>query len=124
MHVHVFSLLVMITMLAAQWTGVIILGRFRRGWDWWIMLFGSLFQTLGFVPFGILYFRQTSGLAPDFYQWPFFANVAIISSLGQILFLVGFAIHASKLLRIKSRTEELELMNLAQATELERLRNR
>jgi len=50
--------------------------------------------------------------------------VGALSALGSLSFAIGFALHGTRNSRITQRTTELEMMNLAQATELERLRNR
>jgi hypothetical protein len=54
----------------------------------------------------------------------FFDISFVISSLGGFMFSGGFALTAWQLSQLRERTAELEMMNLAQAAELERLRNR
>ena len=114
------SLVLIVVVLGGQWAGVILLGKILRGFEWWTIFVGALFATLG----SIAYLWSVLGMT-DSLNGPIYKQFAPwIYVLGQVLFSIGFLVHVLKILKTKSRVEELELMNLAQATELERLRNR
>jgi hypothetical protein len=62
-------------------------------------------------------------LGPEFSEM-YFTMISSLSGLSGLLFAIGFAFHGVRTSRIQARITELEMMNLTQATELERLRNR
>ncbi|WAC19335.1 hypothetical protein OVA24_19085 [Luteolibacter sp. SL250] len=108
--------------LIAQWIGVVKLSKHGRRGDWWCMVTGTALATLN--PFlqvaGAFLFRSLGGDTVIF-------NVLMfggLSALGGLLFAIGFVLHAMRLSNLQNRISELEMMNLAQATELERIRNR
>lgn len=112
-----------IPFLIALWIGVIGLSRKGRPGAWWCMLSGTCVVTLASVTYFLLIILLQSSLSNDV----FFQALQLTSyghSLGFFLFAVGFAVHGCKVSRSQDRISELEMMNLAQATELERLRNR
>lgn len=102
--------------LAAQWVGVLGLSKTEKRHEWWCMAAGTCLTTIGRV--GMV---QT-WLIPN----PLFQQMIIggCTYLGMLLFAAGFAIHGYRHSRIDKRITELETINLAHATELERLRNR
>ncbi|RYD38163.1 MAG: hypothetical protein EOP87_02110 [Verrucomicrobiaceae bacterium] len=110
--------------LIAQWIGVVHLAKSGRSGEWWCMLSGTIMTTLGPI-------LQIAALSLSWMgtndSMAFFTAIMItgaISTLGSLLFMIGFAIHAVRLSRMRGRISELEMMNLAQAAELERIRNR
>ncbi len=110
--------------LIAQWIGVVKLARAGRSGEWWCMLAGASLTTLGPVlQTAAMFFLRNFDPAMEVFSMVLMA-VGSLSTLGSLLFMIGFAIHAVRLSRIRDRITELEMMNLAQATELERIRNR
>lgn len=112
-----------IPVLIAQWIGIFLLARSSRPSEWWWMLIGTALNTLApmLLITGFLFFGLSTPM--DFWGLSWLMT-EIGSILGPLLFMVGFALHAARQPRLRGRLEELEMMNLAQATELERLRNR
>ena len=119
------TLLSILPLLIAQWIGVLGLAKCGRSGEWWCMLIGtaltSLSTALQIANLVFMGFLSSGG--PSDLMMVYMA-VGGISLLGGLLFMVGFAMHGHRSSRIRSRITELEMMNLAQATELERLRNR
>src|SRR5690606_35645315 len=114
----IFSLPVLI----GQWIGVVKLGKLGRTTDWWCMLTGTILTTLSpllQLLLTVLVGTVFSGTGTSFDVA--LMSLGVIPFLGSLLFIIGFALHASRLSRMRGRIEELEMMNLAQATELDRL---
>jgi len=110
--------------LIAQWIGVVKLASAGRSGEWWCMLVGAILTTIGPVlHMAAMFFLSTFSPTTEVFGMAMMA-VGSLSTLGSLLFMIGFAIHATRISRLRGRVEELELMNLAQATELERLRDR
>lgn len=111
-----------IPLLTLQWIGVIALRKTGQPGVWWCMLSGTAVVTL------------MQALIPAIFAWQrlwghemlmqLHKTASYTLSCGSLLFGIGFAIHSCRLARFRERITELEMMNLAQATELERLRNR
>lgn len=115
-------LILFLPVLIAQWIGIAGLGKTRNN-AWWLMASGMLMATLGpiiSIPLSFLLSLHPGN--PSLIEYFFFA-ISAIFILGILTFAIGFAIHARNAGRIRVRVKELEMMNLAQATELERLRN-
>jgi len=106
----------MFLVLAAQWIGFLGLAKTGKNQEWWCMAAGTCLATIGRLSGSIFYVFTIS----DPYLG---AIIGGLSFLGMILFAVGFAIHGNRTSRIRGHIIDLELMNLAQARELERLRN-
>lgn len=103
--------------------GIHRMGKSRRGGDWYTMFLGILFLTI--ATFCLLV--MAAGFRNKNYSdgWELLIQLAGFGILvGPFLFSVGFAIHGVKTSRLRNRITELEMMNLAQATELARLRDR
>ena len=112
-------------LLTAQWIGVVGLSKSGRSGEWWSMLTGTILTSLASVArITVLQFIGTQ-VAGRSTEWMMvYTAASFFSVFGGLLFMGGFAIHGLRVSRIRARVEELEMMNLAQATELERLRNR
>jgi len=114
--------------LIAMWFGILALRRNVRPMCWWIMLAGTAAATFGWgmmspsvMKSAMIHLPIPNPLVISFYLN---SNIRLIYPSGLLLFALGFATHAKGISRARSRITELEMMNLAQATELERLRNR
>lgn len=120
----ILFLLGSLPVLIALWIGVVHLSKKGRTGHWWCMLAGAILITLQpvlWIAVEVIY-RAMNG--PMTHYSTTLMVTSRVSTLGYLLFMIGFAIHAIRLSRMRGRIEELEMMNLAQATELERLRNR
>ncbi|MBX3741824.1 MAG: hypothetical protein KF712_12580 [Akkermansiaceae bacterium] len=111
-----------IPLLTLQWIGVMALRKTERTGAWWCMLAGTVSYTLSMAFHLTIYIWQ--GLWGHEMLMMVYHTTSYVRSGSALLFMIGFAIHAVRLSRMRGRIEELEMMNLAQATELERLRNR
>lgn len=116
--------LIYLPVLIAQWIGVVNLAKTGRRGEWWSMLIGTILITLGPIlqMFILTFIKFGSGDPMSTVEtWMLIGG---ISTLGSLLFAAGFGVHGYRSSRRHDRITELEMMNLAQATELERLRNR
>jgi hypothetical protein len=118
--------LIWIPILIAQWVGVTALRKSGRTPAWWHMFVGVVFVSLSLISQYLLV-PYLSNVLDRGYQ-DLFSQIRSIASMlvasGFLLFSIGFALHSLRAANLSARITELELMNLAQATELERLRNR
>jgi hypothetical protein len=107
----IFRLLIFV----AQWTGILALRRSSRGFPWILMIAGvSIGSLMVFWPFiaDLLSFEMHL-------SWSYLPG--LISTLGSMLFAVGFAIHGLRSARATERQAELELLVAAMAEDLQRL---
>lgn len=113
----VFFYLLNLLVLAGQWVGVLWLGKTEKNREWWCMAVGTGLTTIGRAGLLDIWLPISN---------PVHQQLIIGGSThsGVILFAMGFAIHGCRSSNMRKRITELETMNLAQATELERLRNR
>ena len=118
--------LVIIPVLIGQYIGVIGLARTRRDRAWSSMAAGTVLQTIGLILtlVTLTWVKNNTGQWRPLDLVSFFTISRSCSLFGTLLFAIGFALMGWKAARRGDRITELELMNLAQATELERLRNR
>lgn len=86
----------------------------------WSMLSGAMIYTLGAVALALSLAETYFGKG----DLPLSFVALLFLLVGNLVFAIGFSFHGHKGRRLQQRIEELEMMNLAQATELERLRNR
>jgi hypothetical protein len=87
-----------------------------------VMIIGNLIYTLGLGGYLISTAARFQHSSESMLQLMTISSLLLL--LGLFIFSIGFALHGTRANNRGSRIEELELMNLAQATELERLRNR
>jgi hypothetical protein len=119
-----FFFIFTLPVLIVQWIGVVKLTKQGRGADWWCMLSGTILTTLApFLQILIIFLLEAAYRRLGNRLDVALTSLGVVPLLGSLLFIIGFAIHASRLSRMRGRIEELEMMNLAQATELEKLRN-
>ena len=128
MHTYAFQALslVILPVMIGLWIGTMGLGKAKRDGAWWCMISGITLQSIIMLVHLAITFGMM--LSPDLFDpvngFAFGIGTWAVSSLGSLLFAIGFALMGWKAARRSDRITELELMNLAQATELERLRNR
>lgn len=123
-----FTFLIALPVLIAQWVGVVALRRSGRDGAWWCMLLGTMLSSLGVLAsavFTILLVSRVSGMGGgggSAMETMMMVGVALggVSSLGSVLFMIGFAIHGLKSGRQAERIAELELVLSAQQEELAR----
>jgi len=110
----------------AQWIGVYGLLKHGRNGSWWWMLAGTSVTTMGAVSLALIYVIGRFTGIPNWGEIHtiLMTGYGYLPPAGSLFFALGFAIHGSRLARHRERITELEMMNLAQATELERLQNR
>lgn len=110
-----FILMMFIPIMVAQWIGVIVIGRGRRGGAWWCMLAGTVFFSFGMIGGRlIVYFGTVLEVAHVL------SGIGLLSSFGSLLFMVGFAMHALGFRKLHSRITELEMVIEAQNEQLGR----
>ena len=118
-----------LSILVAQWVGILGLGKGNRNGAWWCMLAGVSCTTLGSI--GSLLFvvtmfaggSFTSGSSGAISFGTFAAVIAgSLSSLGSLLFAIGFALHGLQAARTNQRISELEAIAAARGEELNRHR--
>jgi fumarate reductase subunit D len=122
---HALSLSI-VPIMIGFWIGVVGMGKAKRDAAWWWMIAGIGLQTAMalfylFLQFGMANFFGTVDWINEFADG---MGTWAMSNLGSLVFAIGFALMGWKAARRSDRITELELMNLAQATELERLRDR
>ncbi|HVJ45149.1 MAG TPA: hypothetical protein VM511_02110, partial [Luteolibacter sp.] len=117
----VFLTLVAIPVSVCQWIGVIGLRKTGLKTERVLMLIGVLLSTAGMLAQSghILHYSIARSFYSDWWM-ELKVIVGAVSALGSLSFAIGFALHGTRNSRITQRTTELEMMNLAQATELER----
>src|SRR5690606_18435707 len=95
-----FGFFIIIPLLIAQWVGIIGIGKWQRNKPWWTMTVGTGLATLStilMVGFIIYSSGWLSGLTGSHrfggsVMMFMFASGAL-STLGSLLFAVGFAVH-------------------------------
>src|SRR6056297_1571704 len=93
--------LIALPILIAQWIGVLMVGKGRRGGGWWCMLFGVIVQSLSAVASPLVWLvlvpRLMSPATASAGSMPTVAYLSLGSSLisgaGSLLFMTGFALH-------------------------------
>lgn len=117
-------LLIQIPIWIGLWIGVVGIGKRGRRMEWWFMLTGIIFITVGGLATMVLLVMLTLGVdASHTYSYspmPFYAITSWAHSLGYILFVIGFAIHGQRSSRVQERILELETIANAQGEELAR----
>jgi hypothetical protein len=122
---YLFSGIFMLPVLIAQWVGVVKLAKHGRSGAWWCMVTGTVLTTLGPVlQIAGIFLLTLMETSPNMSAYHDVIRFGGFSGMGPLLFAIGFAIHAVRLSGMRERITELEMMHLAQATELERIRNR
>ncbi len=120
-----FSLVIIIPVLIAQWIGIIGIGKWQRGGPWWVMAAGTGLSTLSLllmVGLMVMAMGVTSGTSRFAEPLMFVLGMGGLSTLGSLIFSIGFAVHGLRNARIRDRVTELEALSAAQAQELSRLR--
>lgn len=123
----VFTALVGLVPLVAQWIGLMVMRDQRTG-AWWTMTGGTVIQTLGTLGSGIAMIFMFTGLggnnSPDVLIK--YSSVMIFAGLGAVggnlIFTTGFAIHGLTRRAAREREKQLEAMTAAMAEELRVLR--
>lgn len=107
----------------ALWIGLVKLGQRNRGKIWLCMLTSGILYTASI--FASMAWRISWNHSRDSST-----NIMVISVLGRagsafglFGFFLGFAMHAARTANLRDRISELEMLSLAQATELQRLRD-
>lgn len=111
--------------LVLQWIGVIKLGNFGRRSEWWLMLGGTIISTLNLVLLTASYLQipvHIGGRSAYTIINIIMQTSRFLNAIGLALFFLGFIIHCVRISKYRTRLKELEMMNLAQATELNNLR--
>lgn len=119
---------VALPILVAQWIGVVMVGKGRRGGGWWCMLFGVIVQTLMAVASPVVWLWLVPRLMNSFTATPggmptvayLSMGLAFLSGAGSLLFMIGFALHAMGFRRVCDRVTELEMVIEAQQEQLSR----
>jgi len=127
-----FSLALTFLSVIALWIGLISLGRKAKGKAWHCMVIGAVLYSAAIFLTIWWYIEQSLspitwiGADQDLRFRLHSIGLAIRSTntYGLIVFFIGFALYHTRSAKLQQRISELEMMNLAQATELERLRNR
>jgi hypothetical protein len=126
----VFTGLIGLVPLVAQWLGLVAMRDQRTG-AWWTMITGATIQTLGtlgVVVVTILMFTTLGSgrnSSETFMNYSFMMVFAGLVALGgSLLFAVGFAIHGLSRRAAREREQQLEAMTAAMAEELRVLRER
>lgn len=103
----------------AQWIGVLAL-RDQRSRVWWLMMIGVVLATVGTALLISYFFISGVVLMTGI---SFRAMSGLISTLGHVLFVVGFALHGLANRGAIERSQQLEAVAAAMGAELEAYRN-
>lgn len=116
----IFIFIFALPVLIAQWIGVVKLSKLGRPGEWWCMLTGTILASLSPILqiLGIFLMGMSSG-GSAMSIGVVFAVIGAVTALGSLLFAIGFAIHATKQSSLRDRISELEMITLAQSTELQ-----
>lgn len=115
------SFLLLIPILAAQWIGVVAIGRVGRAGAWWCMLIGVILTTFGMLMIPLLNLGIMSVGGSGTFDFAFLLfRTGLFSTFGTLLFMTGFAVHAMGHRRVCERVRELEMVIEAQNEQMER----
>lgn len=118
------SSLVGLPIIICYWIGVLCLRKSTKGADWWLMLSGTIISSISMIVAPLSAVLSFTGIVD---RTELLMSVMLVigasSILGSLLFAIGFAMHAARTANLRDRISELEILSLAQATELQRLRD-
>ncbi|WP_035612803.1 hypothetical protein [Haloferula sp. BvORR071] len=121
--------------VSALWLGVTCIGRGRRSGAWWTMISGVSLLTVGPLAWAYGSYLIEHTPRPDPSKVPSYTYLgpspsgvmmagtgAALTTLGILLFGIGFAIHGQSMTRTRARLVELEQVTGAMSEELTRIR--